>query len=102
MELVLEVGELEPEPVVVVLCGDPDIVAKLEGSAELEGVEVSMPPHADVHVLEKLATTTCPPVNLPYEVDELVFAAAAPKPAGLDRRFWRQRSGARRGRSDQE
>ena len=78
MELVLEVGELEPEPVVVVLCGDPDIVAKLEGSAELEGVEVSMPPHADVHVLEKLATTTCPPVNLPYEVDELVFAAAAP------------------------
>jgi hypothetical protein len=62
----------------VVLCGDPDIVIKLEGSAELEGVEVSMPPHADVHVLEKLATITCPPVNLPYEVDELVYAAAAP------------------------
>jgi hypothetical protein len=32
----------------------------------------------DVDVLEKLAATTCPPVNLPYEVDELVFAAAAP------------------------
>jgi hypothetical protein len=31
-----------------------------------------------VHVLEKLATITCPPVNLPYEVDELVYAAAAP------------------------
>jgi hypothetical protein len=78
VELVLEVGELEPEPVVAVLCDDPDVVAKLEGSAELEGVEVGIPPHAEVHVLERLAATTCPPVNLPYEVDELVFAAAAP------------------------
>jgi hypothetical protein len=72
VELVLEVGELEPEPVVVALCDDPDVAAKLED------VEEGIPPHAEVHVLEKLAATTCPPVNLPYEVDEFVFAAAAP------------------------
>jgi hypothetical protein len=55
VELVLEVGELEPEPVVAVLCDNPDVVAKLEGSAKVEDVEVSIPPHAEVHVLEKLA-----------------------------------------------
>jgi hypothetical protein len=49
VELVLEVGEPEPEPVIMVLCDDPDVVVVAEG------VEEGIPPHAEVHVLDKLA-----------------------------------------------